>query len=179
MQIQLWMVCQLFVCWWSFSKWRIPCLMPLKLFTFFVFFFAMIHGAENWSVFLVFQSWFSGSVYISRITEFDVSTGWSMKDLELWIFPIFRLCVFVLIVPTHPPRLGRSWAFFGLVFRQMVVFLKTKHKMLNCHTRLNIGSARARQQAGGAALQWWVEKLAGKFKFITKKRRYQSVATHN
>jgi len=125
--------------------------MPLKLSLFSMSFFAM-----KWAAILVclgFQSWFSGSVYISHCW-IRVGTGWSMKDLQLWIFPIFRMC---LIVRTHPPRLGRSWAFFSSFFSSVKRSCRLSTKFALSQKCVRGGPKAVRRRVGSPVMGTWRE----------------------
>jgi len=136
--------------------------MPLKLSLFSMSFFAPWNGRRQYWFVLVFSHGFL-VVYTFCISHcwIRVGTGWSMKDLQLWIFPIFRMC---LIVRTHPPRLGRSWAFFSSFFSSVKRSCRLSTKFALSQKCVRGGPKAVRRRVGSPVMD-----LAGKFKFITKK----------
>jgi len=138
--------------------------------------FSPWNGRQYWFC-LGFQSWFSGSVYVSRsrIAEFVSALAGQWKTFNFEFFP-FSECLFVwLFERTHPPRLGRSCAFF--FFFASVKCLWSwipSTKFALSQTLKKWKSAPVGRPASGLSSDG---NLAGKFKNITKKE--ESVSCHS
>jgi len=131
--------------------------MPLKLSLFSTCPFSPWNGrrGQYWFV-LVFSHGFLVvytfcSICISHCW-IRVGTGWSMKDL--WIFPIFRMC---LIVRTHPPRLGRSWAFFSSFFSSVKRSCRLSTKFALSQKCVRGGPKAVRRRVGSPVMGTWRE----------------------
>jgi hypothetical protein len=129
--------------------------MPLKLSLFSTCPFSPWNGRGQYWFVLVFSHGFL-VVYTFCISHcwIRVGTGWSMKDLQLWIFPIFRMC---LIVRTHPPRLGRSWAFFSSFFSSVKRSCRLSTKFALSQKCVRGGPKAVRRRVGSPVMGTWRE----------------------
>jgi len=148
--IQLWFSSLSHCCWcW---KWRIPVVvdvMPLKLSLFSMSFFAM-----KWAAILVclgFQSWFSGSVYILYLALLNSCRHWLVNERPS------TLNFSHLIVRTHPPRLGRSWAFFSSFYSSVKRSCRLSTKFALSQKCVRGGPKAVRRRVGSPVMGTWRE----------------------